>query len=423
MGLWSFFRKLLFGEPSAAATRSPGAPGNRRAAPRRRVKLVPLRFARPTTAQKRSLGNETTSQPQHPFAARNPRTGEFLDLQTDGDAQALRDWHLPVIESVPELAAWLELPVGKLAWLTGRFGHNHRPLSVEDSHYVYHWRRKKSGGERLIESPKPALKRVQQQLLREILDRVPLHPAAHAFRSGHSILTNARPHLGKRIVLKFDLQNFYPSVKFNRVVGIFRSLGYNREVAIWLGRLTTTAIPSSMPFPSTGPASLRPYLSSRLPQGAPTSPALANLSAYSLDVRLAGLAGAYKANYTRYADDVTFSGPQGLFKALKNLIPLAEQVIRSERFFVHRLKRRVLRNNQRQTVTGVVVNEHPNVSRPEFDRLKAILFNCVRFGPQSQNRDGHADFAAVLRGRIAHVRQLNPRRADKLLRLYERIRW
>ena len=86
-------------------------------------------------------------------------------------------------------------------------------------------------------------------------------------------------------------------------------------------------------------------------------------------------------------------------------------------------KRKVIRRGHRQLVTGVVVNAKVNIRRDEFDRLKAILTNCVKLGPTSQNRDGHADFAAHLRGRIAFVRQLNPARAEKLRRIFEQIRW
>lgn len=165
------------------------------------------------------------------------------------------------------------------------------------------------------------------------------------------------------------------------------------------------------------------YARRHLPQGAPTSPALANLSAFGLDVRLSGLLKKLGGNYTRYADDLTLSGSDGFCYALRCVIPLTEQIVRSERFRLNHRKRKVIRKGRRQLVTGVVVNAKPNISRDEFDRLKAILHNCVTLGAESQNRDGHADFAAHLRGRIAFVRQLNPARAEKLQRLFEKILW
>jgi RNA-directed DNA polymerase len=187
--------------------------------------------------------------------------------------------------------------------------------------------------------------------------------------------------------------------------------------------LTTSATPSSLDFPGGNPYGLKPYLSRHLPQGAPTSPALANLSAYGLDVRLSGLANAFGATYTRYADDLTFSGDHRFAAALSDFIPLTQQIIHHERFFLNVAKRRIIRRSGRQTVTGVVVNERLNVERGEYDRLKAILFNCVKHGAASQNREGHPQFAAHLLGRIAHVSSINADRGAKLKRLYERIDW
>ena len=263
------------------------------------------------------------------------------------------------------------------------------------------------------------------RILREILDKVPVHPQAHGFCAGRSVLTNAQPHVGRRIVLKFDLENFYPNVRYSRVVAIFRSLGFSRDVAIWLGRLTTSALPWDAERNLDHPLHLTAlnYYHRHLPQGAPTSPALANLSAHGLDVRLSGLARKFDARYTRYADDLTFSGTRQFAGALSDFIPLVRQVIRDERFFLNRTKGKVLRNNQRQTVTGVVVNSKPNFRRDEFDRLKATLHNCVQRGPVSQNRQKHERFSEHLRGRIAYVAQLNPDRGAKLLELYDQIDW
>jgi hypothetical protein len=298
-----------------------------------------------------------------------------------------------------------------------------RPPSAKQAHYVFSWKAKRLGGERLIESPKPLTRQIQKQILHEILDKVPPHSAAHGFTAHRSILTNAKPHCGQAIVVKWDLTDFYASVRYSRVVAIFRSLGFSREVALWLGSLTTSAVPADLPIPDSGPHALRNYLGRHLPQGAPTSPSLANLSAFSLDVRLSGLARSFGGHYTRYADDITISGDEAFARRLRSLIPLVETVIRQERFHVHPQKRRILRRGQRQTVAGVVVNAKPNVCRNDFDDLKAILYNAAKHGAASQNREAHPDFAAHLRGRIAHVAMLNPARGAKLMRLYEQIRF
>jgi retron-type reverse transcriptase len=166
-----------------------------------------------------------------------------------------------------------------------------------------------------------------------------------------------------------------------------------------------------------------PYLRRHLPQGAPTSPTLANLSAYRLDVRLSGLARSFGAKYTRYADDLTFSGDARFAKSLRVFIPLVRQICHQERFRVHPQKRKVLRRHQRQRIAGVVVNDKPNIARDHYDRLKATLVNCVRTCPSSQNREGHDNIAAHLQGSIAQVQQHKRRRGEKLGALFQRIDW
>nr|MDQ3331787.1 reverse transcriptase family protein [Planctomycetota bacterium] len=293
----------------------------------------------------------TTPQPAYRFARQGVAgmleslrgRSSYLNLATDLDRTRLDRWNLPPLATPDELADWLEIPVGKLAWLSGRLVSGNRPPSTREAHYVFRWKAKRSGGARLIESPKPLLRQVQTKILREILDKVPPHAAAHGFVAGRSILTNAKPHCDRVVVVKWDLTDFYASVRYSRVVAIFRSLGFSREVALWLASLTTSAIAADLPFPESGPQALRPYLGRHLPQGAATSPALANLSAFSLDVRLSGLARAFGGAYTRYADDLTISGDDAFARQLKNVIPLVEKVIRQERFHVHAKKRKVIR--------------------------------------------------------------------------------
>lgn len=425
MGLFDFIRQLFGSPPVRSERTSESSPAPVEEAysppqPRRPVRLHPFRY----NQERKRNSFETEEVPALPYelARYGSRSGHYIDMTGDGEPEKLARRHLPQFSTPLELAQWLEIPLGKLAWLTHRFNQFDRPDDVNDAHYTFHWVPKREGL-RLIEAPRPFLKMAQQQILQEILNGVPVHECAHGFVSGHSPVTNARPHIGQRVVVKFDLENFYTSVKFARVVSIFRSLGYCREAALCLARLTTSAVPMNIPFPDGTLRPVTPYLSRHLPQGAPTSPALANLSAWSLDVRLSGLASSFGAEYTRYADDLTFSGSEQFLRSLRIFIPLVNQIVRSERFQVNQSKRRVLRNNQRQTVTGVVVNQHTNVPRKEFDRLKAILTNCIRQGPETQNREQHPDFASHLRGRIAHVQQLNPNRGQRLLHLFEQIRW
>jgi hypothetical protein len=321
------------------------------------------------------------------------------------------------------LADWLGISTGKLSWLVHCFEEHNRPSDERAAHYHYVWVDKRRTGQRLIEAPKPLLKTVQTRILQEILSRVPAHAAAHGFIKKRSIRTNAEPHVGQRVIVKYDLENFYATVSFSRVVALFRSLGYSREASIWLARLTTSALPETRMRQVQQQPWLKPYLYRHLPQGAPTSPAIANLSAFALDLRLAGLSRTFRARYTRYADDLTFSGGERFRRSLAVFLPLVSQIVRSERFRINKTKRRIIRNNQRQQIAGVVVNDRIGIRRDEYDRLKAMLTNCIRRGPSTQNHEHHSDFAGYLRGKIAHVQHLHPQRGEKLLALYSQIDW
>ena len=331
---------------------------------RQRVRLYPTRHKVLKAHQRRDVTAyvETAGAPPYPYARYGSQTGHYLDLSRDGDESRLQQFDLPVFHTPEQLATWIGLPLNKVAWLVHRFSGG-RPASVADAHYHFHWVKKRRGGWRLIEAPKSMLKLVQTKILRELLDKVPVHSTAHGFTFGRSILTNARPHVGQAILLKMDLTNFYTTVSFARVVAVFRGLGYSREVAIWLGLISTSAVPGNLGFQDQGPYAIVPYLRRHLPQGAPTSPALANLSAFGLDIRLSGLARSFGAKYTRYADDLTISGPAELAYALRTVIPLVQQVVQQEKFVVNRAKRQILRAHQRQVVTGVIVNKKPNISR------------------------------------------------------------
>ncbi len=160
-----------------------------------------------------------------------------------------------------------------------------------------------------------------------------------------------------------------------------------------------------------------------LPQGAPTSPALSNLVAWRLDRRLAALAQGFGATMTRYADDLAFGGDKQFARTLPFFLPRAAAVVLEEGFRVNHRKTRVMHKNRRQQLCGLVVNQHPNIPRDERDRLRALLFNAAKLGPESQNREGRPDFRRHLEGRISWVRSINPASADRLAALFSRIRW
>jgi hypothetical protein len=265
-------------------------------------------------------------------------------------------------------------------------------------------------------------------VLHRILDRVPVNDVAHGFVPGRSALTGAWDHVQARTVVRFDLEAFFASIPASRVYGRFRILGYAEPVAHVLTGLTTHVTPLLVlrTMPDGGTADelfrLRRNLSqAHLPQGAPTSPALANLCAHGLDRRLEGLARAVGATFTRYADDLTFSSVFGLDPTA--LAGSVRRIAEEEGFLLNPAKTRVRGQGTRQLVTGLVVNERPNVPREEFDRLKAVLHNCVVHGPESQNRAAHPDFRAHLEGRVGRVEFVNPAKGQRLRRSFEQIPW
>ena len=230
------------------------------------------------------------------------------------------------------------------------------------------------------------------------------------------------------MVLKFDLQDFFTSVRASRVHALFETLGYAQTVARELTALCTTATPEPVlrrMFEEGGLtwAQLQRLRDPHLPQGAPTSAALANLCAFRLDLRLDGLAHALGARYTRYADDIVLSGGRHLSQAMPRIKAWVGRIALEEGFTLNHRKTRCLPAGRRQSVCSIIVNQHPNLPRPEFDRLKAILYQCVVQGPVAQNREGRPHWRDYLRGRVAWAAQLNPAKAQRLKRLLDQIDW
>ena len=155
-------------------------------------------------------------------------------------APGLRRPSLPTTSG--DIATWLNEDVAHLTWLADWRGLARLTRDPRLRHYVYRWMPKRTGGVRLLEAPKPTLKAIQRRILREILDRVPPHEAAHGFRSGRSVLTHAHSHAGKNAVLRMDLEDFFTSIPAGRVYGVFRSLGYPEEAARVLTGLCTSRV-------------------------------------------------------------------------------------------------------------------------------------------------------------------------------------
>jgi retron-type reverse transcriptase len=325
-------------------------------------------------------------------------------------------FHTRQINDVGALAAFLGLTIEELDWYADPRGMNRRAGDRRLQHYRHLWL-----NGRLIEAPKPRLRALQRQVLSELIGEIPTHPAAHGFVPGRSPHTFAAPHAGRPTVIRLDVTSFFASVTAARVYGLLRSAGYPEPVAYTVTALCTirTPVPVLRTAALTVPdreyrlALLR---APHLPQGAPTSPALANLCGFRLDRRLTGLAGAFDARYTRYADDLAFSGtftPRGATAFIARVTAIAAE----SGFRINTSKTRVRGAGDRQALAGLVVNAAPAVPRDEYDALRALLHNAARTGIDAQNRDGHADFAQYLAGRVAWVAHRHSTRAAKLAAL------
>jgi RNA-directed DNA polymerase len=324
------------------------------------------------------------------------RARRLRELATD-EAQLAR-YGLPVWRTETDVAQALGLDVKTLRHFSV---HSARDRS---SHYVVFTVPKRSGGERLIMAPKTRLKAIQRRLLRILVGRLPVSEYAHGFVPRHSVRSNAGPHVAKRVVLRLDIHDFFPSLHIGRVRGLLIALGYDYQVATVLAVLMTEAprqrvsAGESVCFAPVGPRTC--------PQGAPTSPGLSNALLVKMDRRLAGLARKHGFSYTRYADDMTFSGDD--LEKVHALRHLAGRIVRDEGFVLNREKTRVMRRGTRQTVTGVTVNDVLGLSRQQRRRLRAALHQA------SQWEGG--GLPTPLRGMLAYVSMLNREQAARLER-------
>jgi hypothetical protein len=318
------------------------------------------------------------------------------------------------------------------------------PICEVDSGPHYHrWRiPKRDGSSRLISAPKPQLKEVQRWITREITEHLPVHSAAHGFLTGRSIVSNAQVHAGARVVVKLDIEGFYPTVTFPRVKGLLRKAGLGEQVATLLALLATECpreeltLDGKTSYVATGPRSL--------PQGAPTSPSITNALCLRLDCRLVGLAAKLGCRYTRYADDLTFSfhdapkggkgrkGKQSKQAAaapeaaapdlVGTLIKAVTRIVAAEGFAIKPKKTRVMRSGRRQKVTGLVVNAAPagrpvaRVPRKTLRQLRAALKNreLGRPGKEGETLD-------QLRGMAAFVMMTDRERGQQLLERVNRL--
>lgn len=330
---------------------------------------------------------------------------------TRSDADRLARLALPPMHDAQDLARAMGLSIEELRFLAFE-----RRVS-RISHYRRFAMPKKTGGVRIISAPMPRLKRAQYWVLDNVLARAPVHPAAHGFLPGRSIVSNAAPHVGQAVVINVDLKDFFPSIALPRVRGVFSQLGFSKQVATTLALLCTESTTEEVQVDGeTFHVAHGPRV---LPQGAPTSPALTNILCRRLDARLQGAASRLGFRYTRYADDLTFSGDESVRRLAAKLLWRVRQIVVDEGFTPHPDKQHVMRSHVRQSVTGIVVNDRPAVDRATLRRFRATLFQVEKDGPAGKQWNGNDNVLAALEGYAHFIRMVD---ADKGAPLLARVR-
>ena len=265
---------------------------------------------------------------------------------------------------------------------------------------------KKNGGKRSIDEPLPSLKEIQAWILKEILtpsSKTMVSPVAKAFMPGKSLRENARFHKRKKKVAALDISDFFPSIGYGAVLGIFMQMGYSKPVCVMLARLCT--------------------LKGNLPQGAPTSPMLSNIFFKKTDDNIFHYCRKRGIQYTRYADDLVFSGDD---MRVQHLISFVSMLLSFRHLKLNGKKTKVMGRGMRQSVTGVVVNEKMQVTREYRNKVRQELYYCIKYGESSHYLRIKEDlpqwinnpelYLKHLLGKVNFVLQINPE--DKVFSSY-----
>lgn len=339
---------------------------------------------------------------QKPFLARNVDLDPRVSLLYVNYGKELMRRRVPVLLAPEDVAFHLGISMRQLNWLA---------YATEGRYHRFE-RLKANGKPRIIHAPTEKLKTVQRWIAERIVLKTKPHKYSTAFFPGSSLSDNAEPHVGRKLVVRVDLKDFFPSITFNQVRRVFSSFGYTHQVSRLLANICCDQ--------------------GRLVQGAPSSPALSNLVAKRMDSRVEGVKrflaskepkeSQLKFYYTRYADDLVFSSDQ---EGLLSILPFLRQIVSDEGFTVNEDKLRIMRAARQQKVTGLIVNAKLNAPAKECRLLRNVLhgIRCHGVGVAMQRwsvtngqsvSDG-AHFRQILAGKIAFIRSVNPEKAAKLL--------
>jgi hypothetical protein len=329
-----------------------------------------------------------------------------LLAQKQSNKDRLQENGLPVINEALQLSIAMDVSVGELRFLS----------YVRKNSKITHYHRfqlpKKSGGFRLISAPSPRLKTAQTWILENILNAVTIHEKAHGCVIAKSIKTNAKMHVGKAVVINQDMQNFFPSISYQRVLGAFKSLGYSGQVSTILALICTE--PEVVDVKLADETYYAQKGERFLPQGSPCSPAIANIICRKLDKRLNGIATKYNFTYSRYVDDITFSAGKEELKHIQAVLKYSKKVIKEENFKLHPKKLRIMKRGGKQEGTGVVVNDKTNIDRRELRRFRALLYQIEQTGLAGKTWRGKANLLPSIHGYANFINQINPELGKKV---------
>lgn len=374
--------------------------------------------------------------------------------------ERLQEYDLPNCNSLKQIARAMGITPEELRLLA--FSPN--ADAATKHHYIHFNITKKTGGKRTISAPTQRLKRIQYWIFNQILKKLEptIDEAAHGFRSSRvikytekqrtdlelpqysnqnqisvwrkilnqiqtlaytfvhlfhyfdrgygkrrSIVTNAEPHIGADVIINFDLKDFFPSISYRRVKGLFKSFGYSESAATIFGLLCTVTFTNNRSY---------------LPQGAPTSPIITNLICRRLDRRLTNLATDLGFCYTRYADDLTFSASGDSLCNISKILRKTERIVTQEGFKINKEKTRILRKSRRQEVTGIVVNNKLNISREKLRRFRATLYQIEKDGLDGKYWGKSQDIVASIQGFANFVAMVNPEKGAKFQEQIRRIK-
>jgi len=327
--------------------------------------------------------------------------------------EKLKSYGLPLIKNARELAKLLDIEYKQLRFIT-----YHRDVITID-HYTRYNIPKRRGGTRSIAAPKSTLKKAQRAILDKILSNIEISDYAHGFLEKRSVITSAKEHpKSPYLLINMDIKDFFPTITFERVRGMYISLGYSGHIATLLAMICSYC--ERMPIEIQGETKFVASTRRILPQGSPASPMITNVLCRKLDKRLSGLAKKFGFTYSRYADDLSFSLPHKTNENIARFCGLVYQIVGEEDFQINKKKNRFLRENNQQKITGIVINTSEiGIPRVWIKKFRAALHNAEI----AKKKEGKIPEEKLyeLSGMASWVKSVNSNRYKNLLNSFSKL--